>query len=72
MPLIHTPQGVAVLRDWGPERIGRAYREPQAYPGEGAEAVQAALLRRPPRTSAFVRPVPVLDTLEKLVDFLRA
>lgn len=71
MPLIRTPEGVAVLKDWGPERIGRAYQQAQTCHGEGALAVQEALLRQPPRKPDKPRPVKVHPQLEKLVQFLR-
>lgn len=71
MPLIRTPEGVRVLRDWGPERIGRAYKQPQSCAGEGAEVIQDLLLRRPARKLPEPRPVEVHPQLEKLVQFLR-
>ena len=70
MPLIRTPEGVRVLRDWSPERIGRAFREAVASSGESADAIQAALLRRPARPLDEPVPVPVSDEVEKLVRFL--
>lgn len=72
MPLIRTPEGVRVLRDWGPERIGRAYRQPQSCSGEGAEVIQDLLLRRPARKLAAPIPIKVSPQLEKLVQFLRS
>lgn len=72
MPLIRTPEGVAVLKDWGPERIGRAYQQAQTCHGEGAEVIQDLLLRKPPRPMPEPRPVEVSPQLEKLVQFLRS
>lgn len=45
--LIATPEGVKILRDWGPELIGRAYQQPKPKPGEGMVKVQGLLLGKP-------------------------
>lgn len=71
MPLIRTPEGVRVLRDWSPDRIGRACRQAVASFGESADVIQAALLRRPRRALPEPVPVPVSDEVEKLVEFLK-
>lgn len=69
--LRRTNNGVEVVRDWSPERIGTAYRETVGSPGEGMVRVQAALLARPQRPLLAPRKVQVLSNVERLVAFLK-
>lgn len=68
--LKRTPHGIRLFNDWSPARIGGAL--PLSFPisTKDSDLVQAALLGplKMPRMEPV--PVPVLDTVEKLVDFL--
>jgi hypothetical protein len=67
--LLRTDHGTAILKDWHPDLIGRAYRSRAPRPGEGMDAIQVLLLKKPAAPLPEPRPVPVLDNVEKLADF---
>lgn len=69
--LKRTGDGVRVVNDWGPERIGAAYQSRPAMPGEGMVKVQAAMLNAPSRPLPAPRRVSMLPSLERLVAFLK-
>lgn len=68
--LMRTEQGVRVVADWSPTRIGQAYLPAPPRQGEGMDWIQAGLLKRKPLANLTPIKVPVLDTVERLVDFL--
>lgn len=68
--LMRTEEGVRVVADWSPALIGRAYLPAPPRQGEGMDWIQAGLLRRKPLANLTPIKVPVLDTVERLVDFL--
>lgn len=68
--LMRTEQGVRVVSDWSPTRIGQAYLPPCPRQGEGMDQIQAGSLKRKPLANLVPTPVPMLDTVERLVDFL--
>ena len=65
-----TPEGVRLFRDWKPTMIGKATPRPLPRASKDDDLVQAALLGRIKTCEMDPIPVPVLDTLEKLVTFL--
>lgn len=68
--LLRTPEGVRVLKDWGPERIGRAHHGRAPVQGEGMDLVQAAVLHKPAAPLPQPIPVQLHGNVEKLVRFL--
>jgi hypothetical protein len=67
--LTRTAIGVQLRKDWGPTLIGKAIAPPFPKAGKGMDLVQAALLGAPRLDPKEPVPVPVLDSLEKLVAF---
>ena len=65
-----TPEGVRLYRDWSPKLIGKAIPRPLPRSRPDDDLVQAALLGPIKTCEMEPIPVPVLDTLEKLVTFL--
>jgi hypothetical protein len=61
---------VTLQKDWSPTRIGSAIRPALPKQGEGADAVQAALLAKPPAPMPKPVPVPVTDQVERLANFI--
>lgn len=68
--LTRTARGVCLQKDWAPTRIGMAIIPPFPRAGLGMSLVQTALLGDIRVQLLEPVPVPVLDSLEKLVDFL--
>lgn len=68
--LKRTTQGIRLYRDWAPTKIGAAITPPLPRAGKGMDLVQHALLGNVKLTPMEPVPVPVLDSLEKLVKFL--
>ena len=70
--LIRTAQGVQVMKDWDPARIGRAFLNRRKEPGEGMVFIQALLLHEQPKPRPEPRPIPVQENVEALARFLRS
>ena len=69
--LLRTDQGIAILKDWHPDRIGRAYRDRAPAQGEGMDIVQALILQKPAAVRPQPVPVPLHDNVLKLANFLK-
>ena len=68
--LLRTKNGVVVHKDWGPQRIGRAYTPKPPAQGEAYDDIQTALLAKPKAALPQPRPVAVHPNVEQLVRFL--
>ncbi len=65
-----TPHGVQLYRDWKPAMIGKAIPRPFPSTTPDDDRVQAALLGVVKRQPMDPIPVRVLDTVERLAEFL--
>jgi len=59
-----------IIKDWTPKRIGGAIKPGMPTQGEGMDAIQAALLAKPPGPPPVPVKVPMQANVERLAQLL--